>query len=626
MSNNVSQYSDYILTLSDEQKINVENCYILGRLAREPEEIEYNVTYRKNNYDIIFYLKILSRLPEEIKDEFSKIEKYSVGYPIYPVGIFNYAFSIPLKNKYFDNNMEFKYKKDNDKIEYIKKLLSNKIIIFKPYLKNNNFFNLIIHDLIEIKDIDINKEYVPVPIIDTAFEEKLLKHTKIPLNEYKKSMGKIKCILFDNKIYYSEKWNITEDGIVAQNVNEMKYLELTEIQQKDFIKVLNEKLSFVEQEILNNIIYEIEKSGEYVQEDNEVIRTKKMAKDKGFTYKESDIFNFHISLNTGNLVILCGMSGVGKSKLVELYAKALNLEEALDKNKEELGDSGSGLYKIIPVKSSWTDDTDLIGYLDTINNLYRPADNGLIKILIEASNHLDRRYIICLDEMNLARVEFYFSQFLSVLEMENRYLQLYSAAEKVYNATEFPSRIKIGHNVSFVGTVNIDESTFRFSDKVLDRANIIRLEANDFVDWYSELLKDEYEIEINEGEFTLSLVIDFLQNLNQEIQKIDSQKGFGYRVVNQIIEYLKQVKIFKGKYIKINEAFEIQIIQKILPKIRGTKDVIGKLVGEYDGENLTNSIIFDNICKNYPELGAFINVKNELIRKAKELKYYEYTM
>ena len=132
-------------------------------------------------------------------------------------------------------------------------------------------------------------------------------------------------------------------------------------------------------------------------------------------YKKEDVLNFHTAMKTSNLVILSGMSGTGKSKLVKAYTEALKIK---------------GSFKFIPVSPSWTDDTDIIGYADTLNMIYRPDDHGLVDTLIAASEkeNGNKLYIICFDEMNLARIEHYFSQFLSILESDgdNRKLTLYN--------------------------------------------------------------------------------------------------------------------------------------------------------------------------------------------------------
>ncbi|WP_221770359.1 McrB family protein, partial [Listeria seeligeri] len=179
-------------------------------------------------------------------------------------------------------------------------------------------------------------------------------------------------------------------------------------------------------------------------------------------YDEKDLFNFHTSLKVGSLVILAGLSGTGKSKLVRAYSKVLQLDE--------------GQLNFVSVRPFWEDDSDLLGYPDTINSVYRPGDSGLTDALIDAGKNRDKLYLICFDEMNLARVEHYFSQFLSVLEMDAdfRNIRLYNKdlEKRFYNSDQYPASVSIGKNVLFVGTVNLDESTYHFSDKVLDRANV----------------------------------------------------------------------------------------------------------------------------------------------------------
>lgn len=144
---------------------------------------------------------------------------------------------------------------------------------------------------------------------------------------------------------------------------------------------------------------------------------------------------------------------------------------------------------MIPVRPNWSDDSDLIGFVDSMHSVYRPDDAGFVNTLIEASKaeNQDKLYLICFDEMNLARVEHYFSQFLSILEMpeQNRFLKLYAKEyeTRLYNVDKYLSSVKIGNNLRFIGTVNMDESTFHFSDKVLDRANVIQLDLVPYTEW-----------------------------------------------------------------------------------------------------------------------------------------------
>ncbi|MBY7147563.1 AAA family ATPase, partial [Levilactobacillus brevis] len=170
-------------------------------------------------------------------------------------------------------------------------------------------------------------------------------------------------------------------------------------------------------------------------------------------------------MKSDGLVILSGLSGTGKSQLVQAYSEALGLP--------------STNIDFIPVRPYWADDSDLIGYADTVNSVYRPGDSGLVDILVNAEKNQNQLYVIVFDEMNLARVEHYFSQFLSILEMksESRSIQLYNdeLEARMYNKENYPASISIKNNILFVGTINTDESTFQLSDKVLDRSNVIRL-------------------------------------------------------------------------------------------------------------------------------------------------------
>ena len=120
--------------------------------------------------------------------------------------------------------------------------------------------------------------------------------------------------------------------------------------------------------------------------------------------------------------------------------------------------------KIIPVSPSWTDDTDILGYVDIKNMRYNEASIGLVKLLLEAEKNPDDIYLVCFDEMNLAKVEYYFAQFLSILEKDpkDRLLTIYNKAleKDLENSNEYPAEIKIGTNIIFCGTINVDESTF----------------------------------------------------------------------------------------------------------------------------------------------------------------------
>ena len=363
-------------------------------------------------------------------------------------------------------------------------------------------------------------------------------------------------------------------------------------------------------------------------------------------YNMEDLVNFHIAIKTGALVVLAGMSGVGKSQLVINYARALGLsgvDEAGEERKQ---------FLFIPVRPSWNDDADLIGFYDAIHKIYRPAETGLVDLLIEASleDNKDKLYLICFDEMNLARVEHYFSQFLSILELsEDRYLTLYSEklAPEVYNRHEYSPRVPIGNNVFFVGTVNIDESSFQFSDKVLDRANVIRLKVYESLRAWKTVFEEKATGKLSEERAQLSPVpgkvfaswcnnsptqigltddeMDFLDELNSTLRKIDKDRVVGYRIIRQIGSYLKNIPCnVEGQgFLDRGKAFDLQLVQRIMTKFKGPESDFGQLFGKYTEREQANSQIL-KLFEKYPTVSTFSYSRDVCHKKAKELLDHGY--
>ncbi|HEU4964142.1 MAG TPA: AAA family ATPase [Bacilli bacterium] len=357
-----------------------------------------------------------------------------------------------------------------------------------------------------------------------------------------------------------------------------------------------------------------------------------MTRDRSLLYAESDLINFHTAMKSSTMVILSGMSGTGKSRLVEVYARALGIK------------TEDPQLRIIPVRPSWTDDADLVGYVDSIHNVYRPGDSGLIDTLIQADRedtNSKKVYIVCFDEMNLARVEHYFSQFLSVLEMPSsqRKLRLYNdeLEHRLYNSARYPATVSIGDNVIFVGTVNLDESTYHFSDKVLDRANVITLDVLPF-----RKLKDLKEKKLPAiepwtfNEFstfksaadTLQLKdreIEFLEQVHAAFQTMHKGQGIGHRIVRQIDSYLKNLP--QGHALSRSAAFDLQIVQRILTKLRGPEELLKPLLGSYnlDTGEVNGSRLLDLLAA-FADISAFDKTRAKIEQKAKELRLNGYTV
>lgn len=360
-------------------------------------------------------------------------------------------------------------------------------------------------------------------------------------------------------------------------------------------------------------------------------QTKRM----GLHYEMKDLINFHTAMESNGLVILSGLSGTGKSKLVDAYAITLGIADQK---------TVSARLCFVPVRPFWADDSDLLGYADMVNSVYRPGDSRLVETLLAADKDPDNLYIVVFDEMNLARVEHYFSQFLSVLELssERRYIQLYNKqlGNRLYNQETYPSRIKIGSNVLFVGTVNTDESTFQFSDKVLDRSNVISLHIVPFNEDFSDNLTPGIQESENSMDNAMMSSEDYfnlvdkntsqplnvaekslLWDIHCTLNAKDRNLGIGWRIVQQIEGFLSCLPNVEGGMTR-GEAFDVQLVQRVLTKVRGSEELLRELVGNDDTDAGLLAKLFDK----YASISNFKESRQVIRQKARELKLYGFTM
>jgi hypothetical protein len=177
-------------------------------------------------------------------------------------------------------------------------------------------------------------------------------------------------------------------------------------------------------------------------------------------YSDEDIRRFVASLSVSHLLVLQGMSGTGKTSLPCAFGSYLN-----------------NLTAVIPIQPMWKERTDLLGYYNEFTGRF--SETPLLEKLYEAS-YTDKLYVVVLDEMNIARVEYYFAEFLSLLELpdpKSRFLDVIADERPSDPALLKGGRMRLPDNVWFVGTANNDDSTFAISDKVYDRAMVMNLDS-----------------------------------------------------------------------------------------------------------------------------------------------------
>lgn len=324
---------------------------------------------------------------------------------------------------------------------------------------------------------------------------------------------------------------------------------------------------------------------EELQTEEQLAKIAAFIRAKGFVYDDDLLKNFYLSLKAKPFVLLAGTSGTGKTRLVRLFAEAI-------------GAYGSGRYKQIAVKPDWSDFTDLFGHVN-LDNKFVPG--AIIEFIKKAADDSDKLpHILCLDEMNLARVEYYFSDFLSIMETrdwdEDEIVTDNLVPKTCYSGDEeaekMYSSLMIPENLYIVGTVNMDETTFPFSKKVLDRANTIEFSYVN-LDLPNEIsLNDAEAVEVRNDFLRanyLKLRTDcadrweFVKNINEKISAINAvlKKGeahFGYRMRDEIVFYMlynEELGLLSEK-----EAFDNQIMQKVLPRIQGSSETTANILRE----------------------------------------------
>lgn len=357
----------------------------------------------------------------------------------------------------------------------------------------------------------------------------------------------------------------------------------------------------------------------------------------GFVISFPDLINFYLSLKPRAFVILTGISGTGKSRLPRLFAQETRLP----------GSPQGSNFKQVPVQPNWNDATSLMGFYNSLHEGFEPGP--AIEAFRKAheskdENEGDAASYLLLDELNLARVEHYFADFLSVMESrrledgewttdplelaggrtsELRYMDAGSGSTVFEH--HVPARLPIPDNLFIIGTVNVDESTQGISNKVLDRANTIEFEevylslpeapptpeapgGEDLCAGAELSMLSRYVVARSYRRFEdvreakEDLVKEYLPRLEDMNALLkDWRCHFGNRTRDDICMYLAYAEDFcdqaKAAGVELrgydmDEALDRQILQKVLPRVRGTREELENGPG---GRNLFDDLeeLFD---------------------------------
>jgi hypothetical protein len=306
---------------------------------------------------------------------------------------------------------------------------------------------------------------------------------------------------------------------------------------------------------------------------------------RGYIYEPWQIAAYVTALKTKPFVILAGVSGTGKSKLPYL-----------------VGQATGGVTNLLPVRPDWTDSSEVLGYCD-IQGKFRPAP--VLKWAQEAESQPDKHHVCVMDEMNLARVEHYFAEVLSQIENRRKgdhggYVSGNLISQSLLEEDKEWEHQAIPANMAIVGTVNMDESTYGFSRKVLDRAftielseiNLARWQTEEELNvtntdlwpikaWYPRAIKlSELESPTEEEVQIIERVIEVLTGINSILQP--AQLQLGYRSRDEIALFVLHAREIESSFVTQSgekvDPMDLAILMKVLPRIMGGSSTIRQIL------------------------------------------------
>lgn len=314
--------------------------------------------------------------------------------------------------------------------------------------------------------------------------------------------------------------------------------------------------------------------------------------DLGGHYPDALVDRLHAGLNHlqhKHFVILSGLSGTGKTQMALQYARAVHGLQSMD--------AADPLLFICPVRPEWTDPSGLTGYEDRLTDRY--VTPPFLEAVLVATAHPNSPVFVILDEMNLARVEYYFSDVLSAIESRHA-LQLHSSGVPMEGSTggEVPADLRIPDNLFLVGTINVDETTSTLSDKVLDRAVVIDMSEVDLQGFFAKLSGASPDLADS-----VDASAPLLEALSGILQP--HGLGFGYRLAEEFVRYHAFAVGRLGR--ASAEVLDDLLLQKAIARLRGTdaqRDMLTALSAALQPYPRAADLVA-RLRRDLEELGAF---------------------
>ncbi|NUQ72830.1 MAG: ATP-binding protein [Polyangiaceae bacterium] len=264
-----------------------------------------------------------------------------------------------------------------------------------------------------------------------------------------------------------------------------------------------------------------------------------------YIFNDAQIAALHAAFRCNDIkrfVLLSGLSGTGKTTVVLNYARAVCY---LMKLRPETH------IEVVPVSPDWRDPSGLLGYFNALHADPTFQAEPALRLVLRAAEDPTRPYFLILDEMNLARVEHYFSPFLSAMET-GKGLVLHASAGPV---NEIPPRVAWPSNLHIAGTVNMDETTHPFSDKVLDRAFTFEFWDVNLEGYFARQSDSDRMPDVESA----------LLSLHKELQPI--RRHFGYRVAREILAFIRAAPVSDS--MGRSQFLDQAVFSKVLPRLRG---------------------------------------------------------